>query len=303
MPLPFQRRCVICDAPLEALGQAERTCTRPQCQLGYRRHLARGEPTCAVCERPLVGAAARGQRTCDDAQCRLEAAQRRTAEQRELERERLRKLRRLAAARRDAEAAQPGDASGANFPVIVVPRIDIPLAPVPEERRALFREHVRRLVEQAASEPPREDDAPYQLHELSSLASEAEAPLFGTGCRLCQGHCCRTGGDHAYLSVATIRRVTAQRPDLSADQLVEEYASRIPEQIVDGSCVFHGELGCVLPREMRADMCNHWLCRGLTELRERLEKESPAGFYIAAARQTEVAAAEFVKVGGSAETL
>ncbi|MEL6210410.1 MAG: hypothetical protein AAFR44_09575 [Pseudomonadota bacterium] len=37
------------------------------------------------------------------------------------------------------------------------------------------------------------------------------------------------------------------------------------------SCLFHGPMGCTLPRAIRSDMCNHWQCGPRTELRMQLK--------------------------------
>jgi hypothetical protein len=43
------------------------------------------------------------------------------------------------------------------------------------------------------------------------------------------------------------------------------YADAVPERSVERSCVFHGEQGCALPRELRSHTCNSYFCRPMRE--------------------------------------
>ena len=48
-----------------------------------------------------------------------------------------------------------------------------------------------------------------------------------------------------------------------------------------GSCVYHTDIGCSLPRNMRADTCNEFLCDTLIELDRLLNKTPvPKGVYL-----------------------
>ena len=55
-----------------------------------------------------------------------------------------------------------------------------------------------------------------------------------------------------------------------AEQLAHPALERLPARSIESSCVFHGPVGCTLPRNLRADICNYWQCSGRWELRERL---------------------------------
>jgi hypothetical protein len=62
----------------------------------------------------------------------------------------------------------------------------------------------------------------------------------------------------------------AQHPGLDAEEIVDHYLSRLPQQSLRGSCVFHAENGCNLPREMRSDVCNQHLCNSLVQVRNQM---------------------------------
>ena len=47
--------------------------------------------------------------------------------------------------------------------------------------------------------------------------------------------------------------------------LIKLYAGRVPIEGYQGSCIFHGRNGCTLDRSMRADVCNSYFCRGLSD--------------------------------------
>lgn len=76
--------------------------------------------------------------------------------------------------------------------------------------------------------------------------------------------------------------------------------SYLPQRSVVESCEFHTDRGCNLPAEMRADMCNHYICPALHEMRSSLEQDEPAGFFIAAA-DGELKIVDFVPPIGQAE--
>ncbi|WP_370315892.1 hypothetical protein [Thalassolituus sp.] len=115
-------------------------------------------------------------------------------------------------------------------------------------------------------------DRHYALHErrLAQDAFLSDSPGLATVsdrvCALCRGGCCTEGGDHAYISPVLLRRQLDASPDLSGQQLVSVYMSVLPDESIAGSCINHGINGCVLPREMRSDVCNHFLCDPLRSL-------------------------------------
>jgi hypothetical protein len=39
----------------------------------------------------------------------------------------------------------------------------------------------------------------------------------------------------------------------------------VPERSVEHSCIYHGEHGCALPRELRSHICNSYYCQPMQE--------------------------------------
>lgn len=308
------RTCLVCGRPLvNSASRSAETCGRPECDVKYlRQRDLPADRRCRICRVPLPPHRfAAG--VCDDRECAAIHAGHRLAERTRRERERLQRLREGGEARKLREAAAAGVEDPEEFTLVVVPHIDTPLAPRDEERIEPVKARLVSLVNWAFTHEPDDAELPrrpgwsstgepdssvYQPQDIGAEATAVESPLFGAGCRLCRGACCRTGADHAYLNIKQVREFIAGHPELSAEDIVGAYLSHLPELSIENSCIFHGERGCTLPREMRSDMCNRWLCPGLKEIRERLEGGSPPQFYLISADEDaatkEIAAAEFV---------
>jgi hypothetical protein len=307
------RTCLVCGCPLP--GSASRsaaTCGRMSCDVQFlRQRDLPADRRCRICRVPLpprrlaVG-------VCDDRECDAIHAGQRLAERTQRERERWRRIRDAGKARRLREAAAVGVEHPDEFTVVAVPHITTPLAPRDEERVGRVRARLESLVNWALTHEPNDtellqrpgwrssgepESSVYQPEDIGAEATAVESSLFGVGCRLCRGACCRTGADHAYLNIKQVREFISGHPEFLEQEVVDAYLSYVPELSIENSCIFHGERGCALPREMRSDMCNRWLCPGLKEIRETLENGAPPLFYLVSAAEAgseEIAAAEFV---------
>jgi len=215
----------------------------------YRRRVdaTPGARACPVC----------GIADCDQTFCREELEARATRARRELE-DRRAKEERAAAIDRELRSRRPGEIP-ASAVLVVLPASTRALAPQHPERRTLLRERLTGLVEDADSDPDGPTGDP-----VSADAPRSSADLLTRGaCTACQGHCCRLGEDHAFLRPATLRRFHQAHPEMTAEQVVDAYIARVPAESVEGSCVFQGQAGCTLPRSMRSDVCNRYLCEDL----------------------------------------
>ncbi|UWR16378.1 hypothetical protein [Sulfitobacter sp. M368] len=149
----------------------------------------------------------------------------------------------------------------------LAPYVDIPVVPLPAERRSAFEAHLRAAVREsfeatdASEEPPErpEDDPEYARR----LAQEAPDPMaLNAACIACQGDCCLQGGTrHAFIKKNVIDYFRWSNPEATADEIVQNYLDHIPENSTSGSCVYHGVQGCTLPRNYRANICNSFQCR------------------------------------------
>ncbi|MEO0913249.1 MAG: hypothetical protein AAFY59_09705, partial [Pseudomonadota bacterium] len=79
-------------------------------------------------------------------------------------------------------------------------------------------------------------------------------------------YCCRQGGERfAFLTGDELARIRGLKPEMDAAALLAYYWEALPEASVEEACVYQGPKGCVLDREMRAEICNSFHCRELIE--------------------------------------
>jgi hypothetical protein len=148
----------------------------------------------------------------------------------------------------------------------------------PEDRVAVFREHLRGLVTAALASEEADDAEP--LAEPEGV--EAPPPLVVHGCAACSGHCCVQGREHAFLDQGAVRRYVREHDERDAGRVEEAWLSRVAERSYEGSCVFHGPRGCVLPRRMRGRECNTFLCSKLMALEGEIDSDEAAAAWVTA---------------------
>jgi hypothetical protein len=192
---------------------------------------------------------------------RLQAERRRDEERRTADEELMR--------RHEAELRS---VHGAAIPQSVVrarlPAYEQPAVPLPDERRADFLESVAHSIDRAF-EDPREPEP-----ELPK-AAESQGPRIQAACASCRGACCRFGGTRAFLNPDHFRHYRRLHPGKGREEILAEYRARIPSVTCKDSCVFHTQTGCALPRDLRADVCNSWLCDGISRMLSAQPEGSP----------------------------
>ena len=145
---------------------------------------------------------------------------------------------------------------------------------LPVQRRKLFEAHLRAIIAKS-SNPSAE--SPESLPTVDTAGKNPVSQLLEQACGTCRGRCCRMAGEeNAYLAPESIQDYRARNPGASTDDIVAAYMSRIPAETYEGSCVFHGRCGCMLPRSLRSEMCNWFLCDSLIELSRRVALEDRA---------------------------
>lgn len=164
------------------------------------------------------------------------------------------------------------------------------LEPLPELRMQKYRQHLQAIIQQA-QDCAGVQDLPSDQHtdahatrlQVDSLfdAHPALQPVSDRFCSQCKGGCCAAGAEHAYLSAVTIRRQLDAEPGLTADVILQRYLQALPAESVTGACVNQTASGCVLPRELRSDVCNSYYCDSLRKLqREWAVGEAPAAVLV-----------------------
>jgi hypothetical protein len=145
--------------------------------------------------------------------------------------------------------------------VVTVPLLNETLeSPPPDRVRALKRHLVQSLRDlRAARRPDR------LIQKPTPEPTGFTAKVLAAGCAACLGHCCKGGGDHAYIDARTMARVRRDNPDLDARAIIRLYIERLAPLSWHASCLFHGPDGCTLGRALRAELCNAYYCNGLRD--------------------------------------
>lgn len=160
----------------------------------------------------------------------------------------------------------------ANAPIALLPRNTNRLVPLRSNRVEALRQHLEQIVAEARTLPIREDESNETSATTNGInAKQAGLPALGAACGLCGGHCCATGGDSAWLEPNTIRRFRYQLSPVADTRIIEHYLGFLPDYGYENSCIYHAENGCSLPRGIRSNVCNQYLCKGLAELVQGLE--------------------------------
>ncbi len=278
-PFPPTTHCLICEAPLTAHQRAlERpVCHRADCQWRFSQLGRNGR--CEVCGQALERITT-AIRVCDKPLCQRTHHERQRHREQAALRERARKL-------RDRHAPTLGIADPETYPVQLIPAFEAQVVNLPERRKRAFRDQLTRVISEAMSQPA----SPPAPDQPDPSASSELGPVLGRACASCKGHCCRNGGDHAYIKPDTIRRYLAEHPGQRPRQVLDAYLSRLGNRTYEKSCIFHGTDGCALPRELRSDTCNRHFCDGLRAFQRQHDPSGPVrGFFLSVSGRTVKAA-------------
>lgn len=227
---------------------------------------------CVICDRTL--SARQTQKTCDNARCRDEYNRQCAREAFEKE---LQGYRREALRIRKQMADRQGAPVPSSVPLAILPSNDLPLATLPEERKEALREHLRALVAEALADPERSCETEPQR----TPRHEDEAAFLRGACALCRGRCCQDGGNNAFLTADTMREYFEQHPGRDVEEVVEDYLCYVPQISYEGSCIYHAESGCTLPREMRSEVSRNFYCIDLREFRISFDGTEDCAFGVA----------------------
>ncbi len=304
--------CTECGRPLSAVEESRgaRVCSRVQCQTDSRLNCGIADSQrCGICRMRLTPDCL-PDGVCRDRDCRDIHGWRQQSKLTSQRHEEFVGQTKLATVVRDSEAAANGIAAPQEYFVTVVSLFPNQLAVLPAERRQAFRDRLGQLISELGNESSaqlhRIEEAP--ANEAASSAVDGNQAalgadgerLAGAVCAACGGFCCRNGDTHAYLRVETLRRLLWERPVLGIEQIADRYLDCLPEQSFENSCVFHGERGCTLSREMRSDTCNAHYCAGQHSLRAALRDGTPPKAFVAIADGTEILAGRFVNANADA---
>ena len=250
-------RCAVCGVLLRPSSRPPRaTCERGACAREYRRriHSLPGNKACVICGR-WIGSGSAGD-TCGEEYCREGVDAREDRARRQQER---REIREAVSRKIEADLRQ---SLPPNALTAALPAHDRPLQPQDPVRRTLFAERLAGVMEDAAADP----DGPTGDPPVLEFPATAAETLTRAACTSCRGLCCKHGDLHAFIRPATLRRHLKLHPEQTPAQALQDYLSHLPAEATAGSCVYHGRQGCALPRAMRSDVCNRYLCDDLERL-------------------------------------
>jgi len=227
---------------------------------------------CTICGRPL-SARELASGVCADPECQRAIVRRRELQKVEALRAEVRKL-------RDQGAAAVGIREPESYPLTLIPSFTAPATNLPERRRRALRDHITLLISRATMGQGSSGQGAIGTAGAATVMAPGAQAVLGRACGQCHGNCCKRGGDHAYLKVATIRRYLETHPSLRPRDVLAAYLACVGNKTYKGSCVYHRSDGCALPREMRSDICNQFFCDELKEFQHDISGTGPVrGFF------------------------
>jgi len=261
-----------------------------------------GKACCGVCGKPISDRRWRLFQTCDFWKCQAEHRQKQRRIRNERE-ERYRRRREEFARRigqfRDQVAGSLGIGEPELFVPVSVPAALRPATRLPQERLSALSDHLTQLVS-AVREEEEEPPNATPLDETETDATDADrvaAFFLEQGCATCQGYCCLSGRNLAYLDKGMMSRYLAEQTPLEPTEVLSDFSSHVPEITCKDSCIYHGDRGCSLPREMRSSICNGFECVELGWLRDELAGPGPHRIFLVGVDKHRVIRYAFVSQG------
>jgi len=266
-----------------------------------------GRALCGVCGRSIADQEWRLFGTCEFWKCRIEhrrkqrELQKRREEEYRLRRKEYRRRRKEFSTRmrpfRDEVAVSRGIGEPEVFVPVAVPAAERPISPLPKERLSALADHLTQLVGHSGAD--REESAPHRRNDGTPTAAGAgdcpRVSILEQACALCQGYCCLCGEDPAYLDGKVMSGYLDQYSEYAPSEVIRGFLSFVPENTCKDSCVYHGEEGCGLPREMRSSVCNGFECVELRWLREVLSGSDPYRVFLIGMQGHRVVRCAFVQ--------
>lgn len=173
------------------------------------------------------------------------------------------------------------------IPVAVVPANTRQTEPVPTATRDIFLNRMRETLDAITAAEARvmtgAEAASGGMNRSGPPRTDAMVAILGRSCATCRGECCTAGGNHAFLRRDSMERIRREQTSLDDAALLATYDAHIAERHYRGSCLFHATTGCTLPRTLRSDLCNRYVCGGLTQLTTALEATGGTTAFVGAA--------------------
>ncbi len=245
-------------------------------------HPARGSsvgpsaPTCQWCGQDIDRHKAATTKCCGRADCEAkrieEASLTVTRQKHERYMARLERVK-TAYAEEVGEAAKALQIDPETMLVGVVPHQNVPVIPLPAERRAAFEAHLDKIAAEGFALIPEE----YHNPRNRASVDGPESALADACCATCQGSCCKLGGpSNAFLDKWAVAMFRIDHPAPTPEAFKAQYLDLLPDASVRDACVYQTDRGCNVPREKRATICNSFHCKGLNVVFEAAKAQKPA---------------------------
>jgi len=179
--------------------------------------------------------------------------------------------------------------------VLVIPSGNSESVDISDERKNNYIEHLTEIINEASKYNSADDvmydehhDAYYKKQIIDKRLKNMPALRMVSDnlCCICKGGCCASGKDHAYLSVFSVRRFMDENKHLTSDEVLRLYISKITTESINQSCINQTLTGCVLPRNMRSDICNGYYCESLKTYQKNTSADDNALSVIAIQRSS-----------------
>ena len=167
------------------------------------------------------------------------------------------------------------------------------MTPLPEERIKAYTEHLKDIIGKAAGYVSPQELPEDQSYDAHAKLLAVEKRLNGNPglrevsdklCSMCRGGCCAAGEDHAYITVNSMRWFMDRRPDLSQQDILNLYLSKLSPETIEDACINQTISGCTLSRELRAVTCNMYYCDPLVDFQREFEDKEKVPTVLAVQR-------------------
>jgi len=217
---------------------------------------------CSICGETVQYSRPDATKICARMECR-QVAFRRDAETRTrqaLDDNRDQHQQQLIAVRKSMAASGTLEAESEEPAIGIVPFLDRKVGPADRDRQAEFLSNLRGFAETVLAPDYQSKDTRVGYGETDLDAVRLSA------CTACRGVCCDQGQTHAFFQPGNLEKLVDRDDESSLQKTIALYESYLPEESVEGSCVFHTSSGCALPVEHRSQTCNSFRCPQLRNI-------------------------------------
>jgi hypothetical protein len=152
------------------------------------------------------------------------------------------------------------------IPTVQIDSPVVRLTNLPKRRIRAYQQHLYAVISAAFGSERRDANPGAPAARSMRTADEADSEsINGRLCAVCEGRCCSSGGDRAYINAGTIRKIRSTCPGIRPQAVFNRYMDALANRTVERSCINHTASGCGLSRDLRSDTCNTFFCDPMRE--------------------------------------